>query len=343
MMRLPGFEYLAPTSLSDACRALADDPGGTRVVAGGTDLWPNMKRRHQQARRVVALRRVSGMRGVQHGSGECRLGAMTTLSDILRDEGLRSAVPGFVQAVGSISTPVLRNMGTIGGNLALDTRCTYYDQSEEWRRAIGYCMKEAGETCWVRPTGKDCLAVSSTDAAPVLCALGARVVLESVDGERDLPLPELYANDGIDYLRKEPHEIIREVIVPTREGVRSTYWKLRRRGSIDFPVLGVGVAYREATGGEPRFLRIFLGGLESAPVPAQEAERHLAEGPLDEERIAGAARLAREHARSYDNTDFEPGWRLLLVERYVEGALRQVLGLPEKTRAPGHGSFYLEV
>lgn len=329
MMRLPGFEYLAPTSLSDACRALADDPGGTRVVAGGTDLWPNMKRRHQQARRVVALRRVSGMRGVQHGSGECRLGAMTTLSDILRDEGLRSAVPGFVQAVGSISTPVLRNMGTIGGNLALDTRCTYYDQSYHWRKAINFCMKKDGEVCWVAPGSPRCWAVSSSDTAPVFVALGARVRLVGPEGERVIPVRELYGRDGINFLAgKRPDEIITDILLPPAEGWESVYLKLRRRGSFDFPILGVAVALRRNEDGTVADARIVLGAVESYPLEVPDAAALLVGNRLEPEVIEAAAKACFKPARPLDNTDLTLYYRKKMVPVYVARALRQLAGQP---------------
>ncbi|MFQ5653756.1 MAG: FAD binding domain-containing protein, partial [Planctomycetota bacterium] len=157
MLRLPPFELRAPRTLEEACEILSVDPQGSRVVAGGTDLYPNMKRRHQQARVVVSLRRAGGLRGIRGGTGgEISIGAMTPLAEIAADGAIRETHPALARAIRSISTPVLRRMGTIGGNLCLDTRCTYYNQSEEWRRSIDYCMKEAGETCWVAPSSPRC-------------------------------------------------------------------------------------------------------------------------------------------------------------------------------------------
>jgi 4-hydroxybenzoyl-CoA reductase subunit beta len=348
MMRLPEFNYLAARSLTDAVAALADDPEHTRLVAGGTDLWPNMKRRHQTARTVVGLGRIAELRGIRAdgatgGTAEIRLGATTTLAAITGSQLLRSAYPGVVRAAASIATPLLRNMGTIGGNLALDTRCFYYNQNEEWRRSIDYCMKEAGEICWVRPTGNRCLAVSSTDGAPVLSAIGARVKLASKAGERVVSLRDLYQDDGIDYLAKGRDEIITEILLPPAQGWQTTYWKLRRRGSVDFPVLGVGVALRQGAGGVVEELEIWLGGLGSRPIRASAASDSLLGQPLSEEGVPRAAELARKEAAVSDNTDLEPGWRRYMVEVYVEGALRELAGLPQTTRAPRHGAFALEV
>ena len=138
-----------------------------------------------------------------------------------------------------ISTPLLRNMGSIGGNLLLDTRCNYYDQNYEWRKGINFCMKKDGEICWVAPSSPRCWAVQSSDSAPVMVAIGAKVKLISSSGERLLPAADLYNDDGIRYLNKRPDELLTEIHLPPTNGWRATYWKLRRRGSFDFPVLGV--------------------------------------------------------------------------------------------------------
>src|SRR5262249_54002220 len=155
----------------------------------------------------------------------------------------------------------LRNMGTIGGNLCLDTRCNYYDQNYEWRKAIDFCMKKDGETCWVATSSPKCLAVSSTDTAPALIALGASVTLLSASGTRTVPVEALYSNDGIHYLTRRPDEILTSVRVPRLAGWRSTYWKLRRRGSFDFPVLSVAAAARFAKDGTIEDARIVLGAV----------------------------------------------------------------------------------
>src|SRR5262249_40852250 len=155
-----------------------------------------------------------------------------------------SPVSALREAAQQVATPHLRNMGTIGGNLCLDTRCNYYDQNYEWRKAIDFCMKKDGETCWVATSSPKCLAVSSTDTAPSLVALGATVTLASADGLRTIPVSALYRNDGIHYLTRKPTEILTSVHVPPLGGWRSTYWKLRRRGSFDFPVLSVAAAAR---------------------------------------------------------------------------------------------------
>ena len=341
MMRLPVFRYLVPQTLEEAASMLADDPERARIVAGGTDLFPNMKRRHQHADTVISLRRLVDLRSIRLADdGEATIGAMTTLTDICEHEGLRAAHPGFVRAVATISTPVLRNMGTIGGNVLLDTRCTYYNQNEEWRRAIGYCMKEAGEVCWVAPGSPRCWAISASDSAPLLCAIGARVRLVSKEGAREVPIVDLYQDDGIQYLTKRPDEILTEIVLPAPAGTKATYWKLRRRGSIDFPVLGVAAAVRPGKDGAVEDARIFLGAVRSFPTEATDAARSLVGQPLTESTAGAAAALARKPAAPLDNTDFVVNWRKTMVERYVDGVLRELGGLPARIHAP-HGGFHV--
>jgi 4-hydroxybenzoyl-CoA reductase subunit beta len=341
MLRLPPFELRRPRDLAEAVSVLASEgaaEGRARVVAGGTDLWPNMKRRHQKADVVVALGGLAELHGIA-ANGEVRLGAAATLSEVAEHPAVRERYPALARAVESISSPPLRNMGTIGGNVCVDTRCTYYNQTEDWRRSIHYCMKAEGEICWVAPSSPRCWAHSASDSAPMLAALGARVRLVSTEGERALPVADLYRDDGIDYLAKRPGEVVAEVILPaeaTKEHVASSFWKLRRRGSIDFAVLSVAAALRTGTGGEVTDAKIYLGAVSSRPVPADKAAQALLGRPLTPESIAEAAKLARRHATPMDNTDFQAQWRGAVVPRYVEAALRECAGLPTERLAPNH-------
>src|SRR5688572_6248289 len=232
MMRLPWFQYHAPVSIAEAAGILAGEGPSAMLIAGGTDLLPNMKRRQMAPKVLVSLRKIPGLR--KNGSS---IGAGTTLTEVVRNLDLPL---GLRQAAHQVATVHLRNMGTLGGNLCLDTRCNYYNQNYEWRKAIDFCLKKDGDICWVATASKRCVAASSTDCAPALMAIGAKVKLVSATGERELALEELYNNDGIDYLRRRPDEILTEVSV--RKDVKSSYWKLRRRGAFDFPVLGVGAA-----------------------------------------------------------------------------------------------------
>lgn len=327
MMRLPKFAYHAPRSVAEATRILAGEGPSAMILAGGTDLLPNMKRRQQMPRSLVSLRHLADLRSLAipaSGSGaESVLGAATTLHD-LAAEGL--APRALRQAAALVATPHLRNQATLGGNVCLDTRCTYYDQNFEWREAIGFCMKKDGETCWVAPSSDKCLAVSSTDCAPALVALDAEIRLVSQAGDRSLPLLDLYRNDGIDYMTRRPDEIVVAIAVPSRAGWSSAYWKLRRRGSIDFPVLGVAAAVRRSAGGAFDDLRIVLGAVASQPLRARAAEDVLRGQEPTDDRIAEAASAAAKLAKPMDNTDFQLHWRKAVVEPYVSGILKELRG-----------------
>jgi 4-hydroxybenzoyl-CoA reductase subunit beta len=321
MMRLPPFKYLSPTSVAEAVLMLSAEGPGASVVAGGTDLYPNMKRRHQTPKTLVALRRVADLRGVHEvPGGGLRIGAGTTLTAIERDPRVRERYPALWAAVRTISTPILRNMGTIGGNVLLDTRCNYYDQNYEWRRTTDFCMKCDGDTCWTAPGSDRCWAVNSSDSVPVLIALGATARLASPRGTREVPVESLYREDGIAYLTKERDEVLVDLALPAPAGVRSHYGKLRRRGAFDFPVLGVATAGR-LEGDVLVDVHIVLNGVGSAPVRAKEAERLLRGQRLTDESIRAAADLAYKPAKPLDNTDFENAWRKKMVKVFVRDGL----------------------
>ncbi|HET7620166.1 MAG TPA: FAD binding domain-containing protein [Vicinamibacterales bacterium] len=323
MMRLPEFRYVAPRTAREAVDALA--AGDAMLLAGGTDVLPNMKRRQQVPRTLVGLRQIPELRRIANGDG-LQLGAGLTLTQIVRDEGIRDQYTALWQAASQVATPHLRNMGTLGGNICLDTRCNYYDQNYEWRKAIDFCMKKDGRTCWVATSSPKCLAVSSTDTAPALGALGATVTLLSSDGERELPLLELYQNDGIHYLTRRADELLTRVALPSSDGWRSTYWKLRRRGSFDFPVLSVAAAARVSPDGTVVDARIVFGAVASRPVAAPAAADVLKGRPLDDDAIAEAAEAASTVARPMDNTDFTLHWRKRVARDFVGYALRELRG-----------------
>ncbi|HEY5900383.1 MAG TPA: FAD binding domain-containing protein [Burkholderiales bacterium] len=315
MLRLPWFEYRAPRSLAEAAQILAGEGPAAMLIAGGTDLLPNMKRRHQAPKVLVSLRQVPELK-ILNGS----FGAGLTLSELVKSEKTATALR---QAAAQVATPHLRNMGTLGGNLCLDTRCTYYNQTYEWRKSIDFCLKKDGKTCWVATASKRCVAVSSTDTAPALIALNASVKLVSVKGEREIPLESLYKNDGIDYLSRQPDEILTDVKVPS--GWKSTYWKLRRRGSFDFPILGVAAAVK-FSGDIVEEARIALGAVASRPFLVEKASEFLKGKKLSDEVIAQAAELVANRAKPMDNTDMDLYWRKEVADDFAGYALRELRG-----------------
>ena len=304
---------------------IADSGPDAMFVAGGTDLYPNMKRRQQTPKVVIGLAQIKDLRTMKGQPKEGMvLGASLTLADVTADTRIQGAYPAVAKAAELISTPLLRNMGSIGGNLLLDTRCNYYDQNYEWRKAIHFCMKKDGEICWVAPSSARCWAVQSSDCAPVMVAIGAKVKLVSSSGERVISAAELYNDDGIRHLNKRPDELLTEIHLPPVNGWRATYWKLRRRGSFDFPVLGVATSLKLSEDGTVEDSRIILGGVGSHPVEAVAAQKVIAGNKLTEDVIREAAQAAYQPAKPLDNTDFAMTWRKEMARFYVSGTLREL-------------------
>ena len=336
MMRAPDFRYHAAKSVKDAADALVDGGPEAMLIAGGTDLVPNLKRRQLAPSLLIGIRHLKELSRIRNGKG-LAIGSAVRLSEIAADPKVSRHYPALARAGGLVATPQIRNMATLGGNLCLDTRCTYYNQSAEWRQAINWCMKAPGSTgghacasptgdalCWVATSSPRCWAVSSTDTAPALIALGARVTLVSSEGERDIPLEELYADDGMAYLTKRPDEILSAVrLPPAAPGWLSTYWKLRRRGSFDFPVLGVAAALRFGEGDVVADARVVLGAVASRPVLVPESVS-LKDRPLTGDVIESLADAAAGHATPLDNTDLYYAWRKKMVRHYVAGALKEL-------------------
>ena len=225
-------------------------------------------------------------------------------------------------------------MGTIGGNLLLDTRCNYYDQNYEWRKGINFCLKKDGDVCWVAPGSSKCWAVQSSDLVPVMVAIGAKFRLASTLGERMIDAAGFYNDDGIDYLKKRPDELLVDIHLPPLNGWRASYQKLRRRGAFDFPVLGVAAYVRLdepiRTGSSSDRVRrvkdakIVLGRHRSLSPMEVEAGEALIGHPLDNDHIQAAAEAAYVKARPLDNTDFVMNWRKQMTRQYTLRALRDL-------------------
>jgi len=323
VLRLPRLRYLRPGSPGEAAAAAADLGARAMLVAGGTDLYPKLKRRQFEPDTLVGLSHLRELREV-HGDAAAgfELGALVTLRAASAHPALASTHPGYAEAAGLVSSPPLRNVGTIGGNLCVDTRCNYYDMTYEWRKSIGFCMKKDGDICLVAPSSPRCWAVSSSDTAPAAIALSATVVLAGPDGTRELPVAALYRDDGIEYLAKQPFEVVTSLRLPPRNGVRSAYVKLRRRGSIDFPIAGAAVAL-QLDGKTVRWARIVMSGVGSHPVEATAADALLVGKELTPEIIAEAAELAAKPAKPLDNTDLAHFWRKRMVRVVVEHAIEK--------------------
>lgn len=326
MLRLPPFRYLAPASLAEAVHMLASEGPDAMPVAGGTDLYPNMKRRQFTPQTLIGIGNLPELTHIEGSpSTGMRIGAGVTLTTIATHAAILASYSALAIAATSISTPQLRNMGTIGGNVLLDTRCNYYNQTEFWRRSIGYCMKKDGDVCLVAPGSPRCWAISSADTAPVLLSLAAQVTLTSARGSRTLPIRDLYRDDGMHPYTREPDELLTSITLPPAQGWRSTYLKLRRRGSFDFPLLGVAVALQQRDDGTTHDARIVLGAVASHPVEAEEAAAFLRGCPLTHELIDRAAQEATRRAKPLDNADLTINYRKQVTPIYIRRALSQFL------------------
>jgi 4-hydroxybenzoyl-CoA reductase subunit beta len=329
MLPLPRFRFHVPRSLDDALDVLALHGRAARPIAGGTDLVPNLKHRLLDVEILVPLKRLPGMRGVaRRDDGSLALGALTSLSALAADRVLGAAYPALADAVGRIAGPQLRNMGTIGGNLCLDTRCTYYNQSEGWRIALGYCLKRTGTVCHVVPGGTRCVAAVSSDSAPMITALGGSLVLQSAArGARTVALQDFFLGEGRKNTVVEPDELLVEVRLPApAKGAFGGYQKLRPRAAIDFPMLSVAVSGTRADDGTLQAARVVVGALGAKPrevsgVTALVAGQRPSRALFDQ---VGAQ--AFKQCRPLTNIPYDPEWRHAMVPVLVRRAFAQALG-----------------
>ncbi|HEY3026579.1 MAG TPA: FAD binding domain-containing protein [Pyrinomonadaceae bacterium] len=325
MMRLPKFDYRAPREIAEAVKIMAGTGPEGQFVAGGTDLYPNMKRRQQMPKTVISVMRVPELNRITgDGKSGIRIGASVTLTDIVEHPLINRDYPVVAHAARTISTPILRNMGTIGGNLLLDTRCNYYDQNYEWRKGINFCLKKDGDVCWVAPGSSKCWAVQSSDLVPVMVAIGAKFRLVSTLGERMIDAAGFYNDDGIDYLKKRPDELLVDIHLPPTNGWRASYQKLRRRGAFDFPVLGVAAWLKLDAMQTVQDAKLVLGGIAPSPIEVKEAADALIGQPFDDDHIQAAAEAAYVKARPLDNTDFVMNWRKQMARQYTLRALEDL-------------------
>jgi len=338
MLRLPAFRHVAPVAVDEVLALLAECGPRARLLAGGTDLLPNLKHGIEEAEVVVSLQHVAELAGVRaEPGGALRLGAMTTLDELSRDAQVTAAAPSLAAAAGLVAGPHHRRMGTLGGNVCLNTRCVYINQTHFWRQSLGYCLKKDGDVCHVVKGGKRCVAAASNDTAPVLLTLRASLELGSAArGRRELPLADFFIKDGVYNKTLAADELLLSVRVPLQPaGQRAAYLKLRPRDSIDFPRLGVAVAYvlRDAAGrpvpasAEPpagatvHDLRIAVTALAAVPQLLRDVSE-LAEGRAPDAALwADLAESAYKQCHPLTNIDGDPAWRREMVAVYVQRAL----------------------
>jgi 4-hydroxybenzoyl-CoA reductase subunit beta len=332
MLRLPEFNYIQPKSLKESARVLADLGAEAMGVAGGTDVYPKMKRGQFTPRHLVSLRMLRELKGIRSTKDGLWIGAGESLTAVSNHPLITKHFPALAHAAESVSTPQLRNMGTIGGNVLVDTRCNYYDQTFFWRQAVGFCMKKDGQICLVAPGSAKCLAIASSDTAPVLVSLGAEAILISKQGERRIKISNLYLDDGINFLGKTNDEVLKGLLVPKKAlSRRNVYLKLRRRGSFDFPILGVAATMDVDEQQQCRDASLVLTAVASAPKIVLEASTLLQGKKVTKELIDAVADAAAKISHPLDNADLDYWYRKRMAKVYTQRALMQLAGLEDRS------------
>ncbi len=317
MLRMQGFGYRHAGDWDEALRLWQDNPGAV-YVAGGTDLLPNVKHGLLAPKVLVGLSGIPG--GVVERDGDLVIGATSRLDVLAADPVVRRLVLPLAEAAASVAGPQLRTMATLGGNVMLDTRCMFYNQTEFWRRSLGYCLKAEGTWCHVVGGPKTCVATQSSDTVPVLLALDARLRFRGPSGTRELALRDLYRFNGMDHLAVEKGELLTEIVVPLPgDGFRGSYTKLRTRDSIDFPQLGLAVC-GTWEGATPTALEIVVGAVSPQPKPVRGLDAFLGR-TLDAAAIDAVADLVHKQTRPQGSVHGDTAWRRQMAAVFTRRAL----------------------
>jgi 4-hydroxybenzoyl-CoA reductase subunit beta len=319
MLTLPPFELHQPTSLADAVALLARHGANAKLLAGGTDLLPNMKHRLFTPAHVVSLEAVPGLEDIVEGPDHLELGARVTLATLSESLTVRSKLPSLATAAHHVAGPQLREMATLGGNVCLDTRCVYYNQTHFWRKALGYCLKKDGTVCHVVKGGQRCVAAASNDTAPVLMTLDATVRTVSAQGLRERPIRTLYTADGIRNTVLDADEIVTHLRVPTQPGVVMGYEKLRVRAAIDYSALTLAVAAKRNPDGQVEWLRVVVNALGARPHEVKSLESFHG-APLDEAAVARMGEVVKKQCHPLTNINVDPAWRREILPELLRKA-----------------------
>jgi 4-hydroxybenzoyl-CoA reductase subunit beta len=334
MLRLHEYRYHRPERLADAL-ALLREHEDALAIAGGTDLMPNMKHRLFTPRHLVALKGIAELRGIgfvdaagnavdEESAAELAIGAGATLTEVARSSLVRRHFPSLAEAAGKVAAPQIRNAGTMGGNLCLDTRCTYYNQSFFWREALGFCLKKDGDVCHVTKVGKKCVAAHSADTVPVLMTLGAQIDLASADGPRTVPVDEFFVADGKANTVRRRDELVRRIRIPLAgPGLRTAYRKVRQRNSVDYPLLSIAAAARLSPDARVESLSLVVSALGSRPRVVTGLDKLAAGAPL-RDVMDGVAQQAFKQCHPLENMIVDPDWRRAMVPVYVRRALEEM-------------------
>jgi len=322
-LSLPPFKLLRPRSIEEAVKHLSAHAGHIQIVAGGTDLLPSMKQRLFAPRYLLDIRGIEELQNIRSIPGHgTEIGALVTLAAIEDSDFLGRGYPVLREAVATVASPILRNMGTIGGNICLDTRCLWYNQSLTWRKSCGFCIKKDGDLCHVAPGGKKCWAAFSADSPAALLCLEAEIEIAGPTGFRRTPLSEFYTNVGDARMKLANDEILTRVFLPDRmAGYSGTYQKLRLRGSIDYPLAGVAAALKKNAQGLVEDAHVAITGVNPAPLLVKEARHALAGKPFNEHAAAVVGELAARVAKPLTTSLLTPEYRREMIRVYAKRAV----------------------
>jgi 4-hydroxybenzoyl-CoA reductase subunit beta len=326
-LSLPQFKLLRPRTIEEAVGHLAQHSGNIRVLAGGTDLIPSMRQRLFDPQYVLDLGRIGEMRGITPlAGGGVEIGALTTLRSIEQSVFLRQHYQVLTEAAATVASPVVRNMGTIGGNICLDTRCLWYNQSLAWRTGCGFCIKKDGDLCHVAPGGTDCWATFSGDTPPALLCLNAQIEIANPTGTRRIPLSKFYTGLGDNHRELQPNELVTRVFLPeTSAGYRGVYRKLRVRGSIDYPLAGVAVAMKRSSNGRSAGhicdARVAITAVNPAPMLVNGISEILNGKAVNETLAAAAGDLAARTAKPLTTSALTPEYRREMIRVFAKRAV----------------------
>jgi 4-hydroxybenzoyl-CoA reductase subunit beta len=336
-LSLPQFKLLRPRTVNEALAYLAKHVGAgvpsvqgmeessgsprIQVLAGGTDFIPSMRQKLFEPEYVLDIRHIAELKGIRQQGSEVEIGALTSLTTIERSDLLRRRYPVLTEAAATVASPLLRNMGTIGGNICLDTRCLWYNQSLTWRKGCGFCIKKDGNLCHVAPGGTKCWAAFSGDTPPALMCLNAEIEIASASGLRRLPLRDFYTNDGVAYRNLQPHELVTRVFLPeSAADYRGVYRKLRVRGSIDYPLAGVAVVIKRSNG-HVADARVAITAVNPSPFLVKGATELLTGKKVDEALAQAAGDLAAKTAKPLTTSALTPEYRREMIRVFTKRAV----------------------
>ena len=326
-MALPEFKLVRPRRLADAVEMLAEHDADVRILAGGTDLLPSMRQKLFEPKYLLDIRHIAELNGIRpQPDGSIEIGALTPLTAIEQSSVLRQLHPALTEAAKTVASPVLRNMGTIGGNICLDTRCLWYNQSFAWRKSCGFCIKKGSDICHVAPGGTKCWAAFSGDTPAALLCLQAEIEIASTTGIRRLKLAEFYTGEGDTYRRLEANDLVTRIFLPAASAnYRGVYRKLRIRGSIDYPLAGVAIVAKQSNG-HIEDARIGITAVNPAPTLVQGATELLAGKRLTEELAEAAGDLAAKTAKPLTTSALTPEYRREMIRVFTKRAVLALNG-----------------